>query len=123
MSERILPLAAVLLLSGCARGLAQEETPAVIVNPTNESRAALVAAVSTALGLPSVTLAQDALTQDDLLIVERVRPRDAEGRPLSGRDLDRPEHFRLVKMGASCILVHERTSSRQVLAATQCIPR
>jgi hypothetical protein len=120
VSERAFTLAVLMVLTACAPGLAQEETPAVIDNPTEESRAALVAAVSTALDRPSVTLADDALTREDVLIIERVSPRDARGTPLGGRDLDRPEHFRLVKVGARCVLVRERTGARQVLAATRC---
>jgi hypothetical protein len=123
MSERALIVAALTMLSACAGGVAQGETPAVIDAPTDESRAALVAAVSTALNRTSVTLADDALTREDVLIVERVRPRDARGIPFGGRDLDRPEHFRLVKAGDKCILVRERTDARQVLAATRCRPK
>jgi hypothetical protein len=120
VSERTLVVAALTLLSACAPGLAKEETAAVIDNPTDQSRAALAAAVSTALGGTAVTLADDALTREGMLIVERVRPRDAAGVPFGGRDLDRPEHFRLVKVGAECVLVHERTGTRQVLASTRC---
>jgi hypothetical protein len=120
VSERTLALAALIVLSACARGLTQAETPAVIDNPTDASRAVLVAAVRAALNGTSVTLAEDALTRDDVLIIEPLRPRDARGTPLSGRDLDHPEHFRLVKVGAKCILVHERTGERQALASTRC---
>jgi hypothetical protein len=123
VSERTLALAALVVMSACARGLAQEQTPAVIDNPTEQSRAALVAAVSTALDGTAVTLADDALIREDVLIVERVRPRDARGTPFGGRDLDRPEHFRLVKVGAKCVLVHERTGARQVLSSTRCRAR
>ena len=70
-----------------------------------------------------VTLADDALTRDSLLIIERAHPRDANGVPLSGRDLDKPEHFHLVKMGERCELVHERTGKRTTLASTTCLPK
>jgi hypothetical protein len=123
VSERTLALAALMVLSACARGVAQEHTPAVIDNPSDQSRAALLAAVSTALDGTAVTLADDALIREDVLVVERVRPRDSRGVPFGGRDLDRPEHFRLVKVGASCVLVHERTGTRQVLASTRCRAR
>jgi hypothetical protein len=123
VSERTLALAALMALSACARGLAQEQTPAVIDNPTDQSRAALAAAVSTALDGTAVTLADDALVREDVLVIERVRPRDARGIPFGGRDLGRPEHFRLFKVGTQCVLVHERTGARQVLAATLCRAR
>lgn len=120
MSDRWLSIGAVMLLSACARGLAQEELPAVIENPTSESRAALGAAISAALNQPAVMLADDALTRDSVLVIERARARNAQGVPLSGRDLDKPEHFRLMKAGKRCILVHERTGKRQTLDSTNC---
>ncbi|HWI39372.1 MAG TPA: hypothetical protein VNU64_23185 [Burkholderiales bacterium] len=101
---------AILLLSACAA--AQTEVPARIDHPTTESRAALAKAVSAALNAP-VTLADDALTRDSVLIVEKRR---------TDRDLGRPERFQLVKAGRDCILVHEGTGKRTPLASTTCVP-
>jgi hypothetical protein len=41
---------------------------------------------------------------------------------LLGRDLDRPERFRLVRTGTQCALVHERTGRRTTLASATCLP-
>jgi hypothetical protein len=110
--NRVLTTSAVLLLSTCAA--AQPDVAAVIDKPTKESRAELAQALSGALNGAPVTIADDALTQDSLLIIER---------PLSGRDLGKPEHFRLVKTGEHCALVHERTGKRTTLASTTCRPQ
>jgi hypothetical protein len=104
-------LASVLLLS-CAS--AQPDVAALIDQPTKESRAELAQAVATVLNGAPVTLADDALTRDSLLIIERAH---------TGRDLDKPEHFRLVRTDAHCVLVHERTGQRRTLVATTCRPR
>ena len=101
------------LLSTCAS--AQPDVAAVIDKPTRESRVELAQAVSSALNGAPVTLADDALTQDSLLIIEKAH--------LSGRDFGTPEHFRLVKMGKHCALVHERTGKRTTLASTTCLPK
>ena len=101
------------LLLACASSFAQPEVAAVIDQPTREGRAALARAVSSALDGAPVTLADDALTRDSLLIIER---------PLSGRDLGKPENFRLRKAGKQCTLVHERTGRRTTLASTTCQP-
>ena len=114
MIERALPASAALLLSTCA-SFAQPEVAAVIDRPTKESRAELAQAVSAALNGAPVTLADDALTRESLLIVERSR--------LSGRELDKPEHFRLIKRGNDCALVHERTGQRTTLVSTTCLAR
>jgi hypothetical protein len=108
------------LLSGCASSQAQPDAPAVIVNPSAQSRAALVAAVTHALGIADVAIADDALSTDSTLIVERTRIVDSNGHRLNGRELGKPESFQLVKSGEQCILVHTRTAARQILANTNC---
>ena len=119
MINRLLTTSAVLLLcqllSTCSSSFAQPDVAAVIDKPTKESRVELAQAVSSALNGAPVTLADDALTQDSVLIIERARH--------SGRDLDKPEHFRLVKVGKHCALVHERTGKRTTLASTTCLPK
>ncbi len=83
----------------------------MIVDPTPESRAALQLAVTDALHV-DVLLAPDALTKDSVLLLE---PRHMEGRET------RPgEKFRLVRQGAQCVLIHERTGQRFVLVQTRC---
>jgi hypothetical protein len=110
------------VLAACPKGSSQHDLPAVLTNPTPQCHAELVRLVSGALNGASVTIADDALTRDSVLIIERARPRDAEGRPLVGRETGRPERFRLVKNGARCILVHEGTGERWVLASATCSP-
>ena len=95
--------------------------PAVITHPTAASRAALERAVSQALthGAP-VRLAPDALTRESLLIVGRAQARDARGLPLNGRELERPQHFRLLRRGSKCVLLHVETGKSRVLVHTTC---
>jgi hypothetical protein len=114
--------AGAVALAACPKGSPQHDLPAVLTNPTPESHAELVRLVSGALNGASVTIADDALTRDSLLIIERARPRDAEGHPLVGRETERPERFRLVKNGARCVLVRESTGERWVLASATCSP-
>ena len=126
MSDPLARAAAALLaahlLSTCASGFAQPEVPAVVDQPTPESRGELAQAISSALNGAPVTLADDALTRDSRLIIEKARPRDPGGVPLSGRDRDKPEVFRLVKAGEQCVLVQERTGKRATLSSTRCHP-
>lgn len=126
MSDPLARAAAALLaahlLSTCASGFAQPEVPALIDKPTERSRAELAQAVSDALKGAPVTLADDALTRESRLIIEKARPRDASGVPLSGRERDKPEIFRLVKAGEQCVLVQERTGKRTTLPSTRCHP-
>jgi hypothetical protein len=115
--------AGALALAACLTGSGLVDKPAVITRPTAESRAELVRVLSRALNGASVTIADDALTADGTLIVERAPHRDARGLSLDGRETGRPEHFRLVKNGSRCVLVHESTGRRFRLAATTCSPR
>ena len=115
-------VAAMLALAACATASGRRDVPAVLTNPTPESRAELVRTVSGALHGAPITLADDALTRDSTLIIERTPPRTPDGVPLSGRETGRPEHFRLVKNGSRCVLVHERTGKRRTLKAATCSP-
>lgn len=112
-------LLGTLFLSACVSIAARDE-PALIVDPDQESHAEIVRAVSDALQVANVTIAPDALTRDSSLLIERAPARDPEGRRLNGRDLDKPEQFRLVKHGDQCVLVHARSGARTILARTKC---
>jgi hypothetical protein len=97
--------------------------PAVITSPTAASRADLLRVVRKAMREAPVTLADDALTHESTLIVERARARGPDGLPLAGRDRGRPERFHLVRNGARCLLVHEGTGRRLALSSSvTCAP-
>lgn len=115
--------AAALGFAGCAGGpaSADRDVPAVIRDPTPESHAELTRVVGEWLGDAPVTLAANALANDSSLIIERREPRDAQGRPISGRLHERPEHFRLVLRGKRCYLVRVATDERRPIDAP-CVP-
>jgi len=119
----VLTVAGMLSLAACATVPAERDVPAVITTPTAESRAELLRVVSRALDGAPLAIADDALTRDSALTIERARPRGTDGALLSGREMGRPEHFRLVKNGSRCVLVHERTGKRFTLASAFCAPK
>lgn len=73
------------------------------------------------MGVASVAVASDALLYTSLMVIEKNRPRGADGVQLSGRDYDKPEQFRLIKLNQECALVKLRTGVREVLRECQCI--
>jgi hypothetical protein len=119
----VLTVAGMLYLAACRTRSAQRDVPAVITNPTAESRAEILRLVSGALNGAPLTIADDALPRDSTLIIEHARPRNADGVPLTGRDIGRPEQFRLMQNGSRCVLVHERSGQRFTLASATCSPR
>ena len=116
-------VAGLVAIGACAQRSARPDVPAVLTDPTAEVRAELRRTVREALNGAPVTLAADALTRDDTLIVERAEHRDTKDMNLGGREMRRPDHFRLVKHGASCVLVHVESSRRWTLASAACSPR
>jgi hypothetical protein len=112
-------LSAVLTLSACAT-MAQEEMPAVLVETNADARAEIVRVVGEALGNSDVLIANDALTRESTLFIERKPARDASGQRLSGRDYGKPERFDLVKQGDACVLVHASTQKRYGLKEVRC---
>jgi hypothetical protein len=113
-----LSLAIGLLLGAAA--WPESDTPAVIVNPSAASRMELARVVREALHGVPVTLADDALTTSNTLVIEHANPRDPSGHPLNGRNLDRPERFELFSRGSRCVLLQPRTGRRWTLRHTEC---
>jgi len=115
--KKALTVLSVLTLSACTPSwYGYDPVPTFLVNPTDADRAELSRVVGEALHRPPVLLAPDALTRESTLIVAPVEPRDASGLPLNGRELGRPERFRLVRDGSQCLLIHERTGRRWKLS-------
>lgn len=117
---RALPLIALTWLTSACASIAKPDTPAVIVDPTPVTRAELHRAVAEALHRTDITLADDALTRESLLLIERTPARDPTGQRLSGRDFGKPEQFQLVMSNARCTLIHQATGQRYDLPGTRC---
>lgn len=115
-------VAAILGLAACATASPPGDRPAILTRPTAESRAELARTLRGALHGAPITIADDALTRDSTLIIERAPARSKGGVPLNGRQTGRPEHFRLVTKDSRCLLVHERTGRRWTLRAATCSP-
>jgi hypothetical protein len=96
-----------------------EHAAAVIVSADASSRSALQQAIVSMLGKP-VTLADDALTRDSMLTIERTVARDPSGRRIESRDAALPDVFRLIQRGTQCVLIHEATHRESVLRGVKC---
>jgi hypothetical protein len=120
---RQLAIVCSLLVVACSSAPASSEQAAVIVTPTAASRAELQAVINKAFNGQSASLADDALTKDSVLLIERQQHRDANGVQLQGRQLGMPERFSLTIVGKQCVLTHERTQQQSVLTQALCKAR
>ena len=111
--------AATPVMVACQTVATNYDKPARITDPTDDSRAALQESVDAALNT-NVTIADDALTDSSLLIIERIMPRTMEGSPAQGRNMEMPFQFRLVINGDDCVLIDQRDESRYTLRDTSC---
>ena len=112
-------LGVALLTTGCQTMGSDADQPARIINPDEASRAALRSMVDSILNT-EVTLAENALTESSMLIIERNPPRTMTNPNPQGRTMDEPIQFRLVINGSDCILIDQRNESRHVLEDTEC---
>jgi hypothetical protein len=122
VSLRALSLVAAGVAPAACGTLSAQEQPAVIAAHTEQSRAELARVVSEAFNGQPVTLADDALTRESVLMIERRTPPGPQGRAATGRTLEAPEQFRLVLRGTRCVLVHVADGREWELAETQCVP-
>jgi len=102
--------------------LAAQEQPAVVTAPTAQSRAELERVVSAAFNGQPVTLADDALTHESVLTIERRTPPGEQGRAATGRTLDAPARLNLVLRGTRCFLVLAADGREWELNETRCVP-
>jgi hypothetical protein len=121
-------LAAVLCLSaaaaaGCGHLGASEDVSAVLVNPTEAVRTELRAALTEALGRAPVAIADDALTQTSVLVIERGPIKEPANRPLTGRTLDADvQRFQLIVNDGQCALLRASDGWRKALTQARCAP-
>jgi hypothetical protein len=115
-------LAAALLVPAACGTLSAQEQPAVIAAPTAQSRAELARALSAAFNGQPVALADDALTRDSTLAIERRTPPGPQGRVAAGRTLEAPEQFKLVLRGTRCVLVRVADGREWQLEDAGCVP-
>jgi hypothetical protein len=115
-------LAAAVLTPAACGTLAAQERPAIIASPTEQSRAELLRVVSAATNGQPVTLAEDALTRDSVLTLERRTPPGAEGRAATGRTLEVPAQLKLVLRGERCLLVRIPDGREWQLTEARCVP-
>lgn len=113
--------AAMLTPLACSTLQAQEQ-PALITAPTAASRAELLRVVTAAVGGQGITLADDALTRDSVLTLERRTPAGSQGQAATGRTLEEPQQFRLVLRGTRCWLVRDADAREWELRETSCAP-
>jgi hypothetical protein len=113
---------AVAVVPGGCRTLSAQEQPAVIAAHTAESRAELAQVASAAFNGQPVILADDALTRESVLTIERRTPPGEQGRAATGRTLEAPQRLNLVLRGTRCFLVRAADGREWELNEAQCVP-
>jgi len=111
---------AMVSLGACKTAPVRQDLPAVVAEQTPRTLAELAQSMSAALNGVPVTLADDALTKESTVVIERAPGRDPSGLPAQGREMGAPERFRLVKSGDDCVLIHEGSGRRFTLRDTSC---
>ena len=119
--RRALAVAPLLAPAACGTFAAQEQL-AVVSEPTAESRAELARTVSAAFNGQPVTLADDALTRESVLTLERTTPPGPQGTVATGRTLGAPAQLTLMLRGTRCFLVRTTDGREWELNEARCVP-
>ncbi len=108
-------------LAACSTSDLRTDVPALLTNPSEDTRLEIEQSVSAALDGAKITVAADALTQSSVLTIEQGKNRSIERPAELGRNLGRPEHFQLMIDGPQCVLVHRRTGLHWILRQSECV--
>ena len=109
------------LAGACSTTVVQADGPALLTNPGPETLREIEQTVSGALDGAPITLAEDVLTKNSVLVIERGLQRGIGRPPVLGRDLGQPYRFQLVIEGSQCMLVDEQNGRRWPLAGVECV--
>ncbi|MEQ8206232.1 MAG: hypothetical protein RIA65_08675 [Woeseia sp.] len=107
--------------AGCRSAPLPEGEPALISQDDTDSRRELSQVIASALGIKSVTLADDAFTETSALAFDPASSQAGKNATQDSVVSTSPELFRLLLDGPQCVLVHERTELRWLLMDTECI--
>ena len=117
--RHVLNATALIVIAGCQTvGIGSGE-PARIVDADDASRAALQETVNVVFGT-DVTIADNALTNSSVLIIERGPQPSMENPTPIGRNMEMPVQLRLVIDETDCVLIDTRDGARYTLANTSC---
>jgi len=117
--RHLLNATVLIVIAGCQTvGIGSGE-PARIINADDASRATLQETVNRVFGT-DVTIADNALTNSSVLIIERGPQPSMENPTPIGRNMEMPVQLRLVIDETDCVLVDTRDGARYTLASTTC---
>jgi len=111
---------AIAWLAACSTSAIQVDVPALLTNPSEDTRLEIEQSIAAALYGAKITIADDALTRNSVLTIEQGMSRSIERPAEPGRNLGRPEHFQLMVDGPQCVLVHQRTGLHWILRKAEC---
>jgi len=112
---------AISWLAACSTSAIQADVPALLTNPSEDTRLEIEQSISAALDGAKITIAADALTKSSVLTIEHGMRRSIDRAAELGRNLGRPEHFQLMVDGPQCVLVHQRTGLHWILRKSECV--
>lgn len=109
----------VLLASACKTIDPAHAEPAVITNPSAETTAELTEVVSAIFNGRQVTLAQDVLTDTNILTIQ-IAAHKKDGLPVMGRIEEMPRQFQLLKYDDDCYLFDSQNDTLYPLQTVKC---
>ncbi len=118
MLWRAVIFGAALAAGGCSTIDDKPMQDARLLSPDAATYTDIQAVVSKALGMASVIIAPDVLTDGSTLIID---PPGMNNMDASGRSMARPDHFELLTDGRTCYLRHRQTGVTYTLKSARCL--
>ena len=120
--KRLCAFALAWSMMGCQSNDAGSWKDALLAEDDTDGRAQVGEVIAAALGR-DVRLAGDAFTQESLLTLEHTAPARLNAPAATGRVMERPEQFRLVKRGSTCAVLRVKTEEVLTLEDVRCTDR
>ena len=105
------------LLASC---LATQPFPALLEQPSADSRLLLEKAIGDLLNSRPIKLADNVFTKKNSVIIERGQPKNNLGRLLDGREIRPADSVSLYTKNGKCYLRHDQSNQIKLLGNIKC---
>ena len=107
-------------LGGCKTLSLDNAKPAVITSPSENSQNALSSAIQELLNNTKVTIADNAFTQSNRLVLQRKPVIGPDGLPIQTRVDEPPFIIRLYKLKNQCVIEYEKNGELKIVDGVSC---
>ena len=108
------------ILSSCLATQVSQPVPAMLDQPSSDTRLLLESAIGDLLKSQPIKLSDNVFLQKSTVIIGRSQPKDGRGNLLNGREIRKADTVSLLTEDGKCYLKHDQSGQITVVGNISC---